>query len=91
MISIVAVTANYPILHKSVADYASEIDTQSVQWVDIKYFFIESGNADTLEERLKELIDSYNNVKSKSNRLAHKFSEKTKGSESVLNGGRYWS
>ena len=114
MTNIVAVAATYPMLHKSVADYVFGIDTQSVQWIDIKYFFVEPGNTDTLEECIKELIDSYNNVKSKSNRLAHKFkslekavlfnnmnpwlaivlfkfSEKAKGSESALNGGRYWN
>ena len=111
MTNIAAVAETYPILHKSDADYVFGIDTQSVQWIDIKYFFVEPGNTDTLEECIKELIDSYNNVKSKSNRLAHKFkslekavlfnnmnpwlaivlfkfSEKAKGSESALNGGR---
>jgi len=73
MTNIAAVAATYPILHESNADYVFEIDTQSAQWIDIKYFFVEPGNVNALEERIQEIIDGGNNFESRVTRRPRMF------------------
>ena len=72
MTNIAIVAATYPIVKKVRADYVFEIDGRSTQWIDMRRFFIEPDNENALEERIKELVDSYN-AKSKSSLLVNKF------------------
>ena len=73
MTNIAAVAATYPILHKSDADYVFEIDGRSTSWIDYTYFFVEPGNTNALEERIREIIDRGNNFESKVTRRPRMF------------------
>ena len=72
MTNIGIVAATYPIVKKVRADYVFEIDGRSTQWIDMRGFFVEPDHENALEERIKELVDSYN-AKSKSSLLVNKF------------------
>lgn len=51
----------YPVYDCSDADYMYEIDTQSLpcEMIDIEYFLVEPGNVNALQERVKEIVDSW--------------------------------
>ena len=53
----------YPNMSGSKADYIFEIEVEPTPWIDIKHFLVEPGNIYILEERLKDVADSWNNIK----------------------------
>ena len=64
MTNIAAVDATYPVIQKSKADYIFEIDVEPTPWIDITHFFMEPGNVDILEERIKSIANNWNKIKS---------------------------